>query len=90
MKKRYRTLFALFAGALFLSLAAGVGQAANTDKGSQALHRDGSAFVKESTVLQADRQDAADRARAKGFGVSKRDGSVNSDKITPTDGGAKK
>ena len=67
MKKFYRAILIIFAGTLVIGLGGG-GQclSANTDK-DPSLHRDGSAFVKEGRITQADRQAAADRAKAKGF-----------------------
>ena len=69
MKKVYRTLLVTFTGALLIGLGAGQCLSANTDKDN--LHRDGSAFVKEGRITQADRQAAADRAKSKGFVVPK-------------------
>lgn len=71
MKKRYRRLLALVTGTMLI-LGASQGLAANTNNGKppvpkDGLHRDGSAFVKETRITQADRQAAADRAKAKGF-----------------------
>lgn len=90
MKKRYRSLIALFAGILFLALGAGQCLAANANKEPQSLHRDGTAFVKESRITQADRQAAADRAKAKGFEAPKAGKSAVPAKTTQNERGAKK
>lgn len=66
MKKFYRALLIIFAGTLMIGLGGGQCLSANRDK-DPSLHRDGSAFVKEGRITQADRQAAADRAKAKGF-----------------------
>lgn len=94
MKKRYRSLLAIFAGILLLGLGAGQGLAANATKNNQSLpkdglHRDGSAFVKDSKMIQSDRQAAADRAKAKGFKIQKRSDIAKSDKSTPAAKGVK-
>lgn len=75
MKKRFRTLVALCAGILFIGLGVSQGLAAGMNNGNPSkpsvpkdgLHRDGTAFVKESRITQVDRQAAAERAKAKGF-----------------------
>jgi hypothetical protein len=90
MKKYYRTLFALIAAVLFLGLGAGQCLAGNAKQGDQKLHRDGSTFVKESRVLQADRQAAADRAKAKGFQPVKVGGPEKASNTAPTKKEAKK
>lgn len=69
MKKIYRTIVTVFMGALLIGLGAGQGLAANPGKVDPSLHRDGSAFAKKTKITQADRQAAADRAKAKGFVV---------------------
>ncbi len=87
MKKLHRVVVALVAAALCTGLGAGQCLSADTE---QTLHRDGSAFVRESRVTQADRQAAAKRAKAKGFKAQKVGASMKSDKATQTDKGAKK
>lgn len=66
MKKCYRPLIAFFAGTV-LAMGASQALAAGADKNNQSLHRDGTAYVKETRITQADRQAAANRAKAKGF-----------------------
>ena len=67
MKKHTCLMVALITGALLLGLGAAQGLAAPKKDNGQSLHRDGTAFVKESRITQAQRQAAADRAKAKGF-----------------------
>ena len=94
MKKRYLALLLLLAGTLFFGIGVGQGVAANTNNGHKpspkdGLHRDGSAFVKEGTITQADRNAAADRAKAKGFVVGEGVAPSTSGINTPTDGAKK-
>ena len=101
MKKRFRTLVALCAGILFIGLGAGQGLAASGNNGTPSnpskpsvpkdgLHRDGTAFVKESKITQADRQAAADRAKAQGFMAPMVDYSVTPGGTTQINRGAQK
>ena len=52
---------------MLLALSATQGLAAPKNEAAQSLHRDGTAFVKETRITQAERQAAAERAKAKGF-----------------------
>lgn len=54
------------------------------------VHRDGTAFAKESRVTQADRQAAAKRAKEKGFEAQLVEISTESSLTTEADKGAKK
>ena len=67
MKQHLRPVVALTLGGLLLALSATQGLAAPKNEAAQSLHRDGTAFVKETRITQAERQAAADRAKAKGF-----------------------
>jgi hypothetical protein len=82
MKKGYSIpLVILFA----LTLAAGITSSPclAAEKGdTTTIHKDGTAFVKESRVTQAERQAAANRAKAKGFVAPK----VMDPATTPSDG----
>lgn len=67
MKQHLRPVVALTLGGLLLALSATQGLAAPKNEAAQSLHRDGTAFVKETRITQAERQAAAERAKAKGF-----------------------
>ena len=67
MKQQRFTIMVLFLGALLLALSATQGQAAPNNKAGESLHKDGTAFFKEGRITQAERQAAAERAKAKGF-----------------------
>lgn len=56
------------------------------NKNNKALHRDGSAFVKEKRITQADRQAVADRSKAKGMAVPKVGEPATSDAINTQTG----
>lgn len=96
MKKLYRTLMALCAGILCIGLGISQGLAAGGDNKvkpsvpNDGLHRDGSAFVKESRMTQADREAAADRAKAKGFGLQKTNDAPGTGNVTPANREAEK
>lgn len=90
MKKIYRTFLAFLAGALVIGLGAGQGLTANQHEENPSLHRDGSAFVKETRILQTDRQAAANRAKQKGFVAPKAGKATATGQNTEAKGGAKK
>ena len=83
MKNFYRSLVVLFAATLLVGLGAGHSPAA--DPGDTNL-----SMQKQTRVTHAQRQAAADRAKAKGFVVPKIETSAISDDTTPAKGGAKK
>ncbi|MBV5328331.1 MAG: hypothetical protein JZU65_11950 [Chlorobium sp.] len=91
MRKRTRTLLAFLAGILFLSLGVGPSLAANKNEAAQSLHKDGSAIssAKQNRITQAQRQAAADRAKAKGLEAPKVEAATPGD-TTQTERGAKK
>ena len=68
MKKRYRSLVLLLAGALLAGLS--VGPCLAADSGEATLTRDGTLQTQtksQARITQAQRQAAANRAKAKGF-----------------------
>ena len=67
MKQQRQTVLALSLGVLLLALSATQGQAAPNNEAAQSLHRDGTEFVKETRITQAERQAVSERAKAKGF-----------------------
>jgi|GEM_PF-5762590 len=97
MKKSNRAVLFLFAGILTVSLGAGQCLAANTEKGNAsiqkngpALSRDGSAISGKNRITQAERQEAAKRAKAKGFVAPALENSTAPVDTTPIERGAKK
>lgn len=96
MKKSYRTLLALFAGISIIGLGASQCLSANTDetpaiqKNHSTLSRDGSAVSQKNRITQAERQAAANRAKAKGFVAPTIEDSTMPVDTTPTKGGPKK
>ena len=88
MKQHLRPVMALTLGVLLFALSATQGQAAPKNEAAQSLHRDGTEFVKETRITQAERQAVADRAKAKGFKAPAADGGVPPDKASAAkDGG---
>lgn len=67
MNKYSCPLLAMLAGALVIGLAAGPCLSAQTRQDNPAIHKDGTATAKQKKITQADRQAAANRAKAKGF-----------------------
>ena len=97
MKKCNRIALALVAGILTLGLGAGQCLAANPENGNSsikkngpALSRDGSAISGKNRITQAERQEAAKRAKAKGFVAPALENSTAPVDTTPIEGGAKK
>lgn len=97
MKKCNRIVLALVAGILTLGLGAGQSLSANPENGNSsiqkngpALSRDGSAISGKNRITQAERQEAAKRAKAKGFVAPALENSTAPVDTTPIEKGAKK